>query len=289
MTRQLKTSGQKRSIQMREMGRSIVESLAADMDRLTVTITDHVACGQKGKIKVGVIANSDVQRSDILQAINGQLGGKMRAVARSFKIAESSQNDRNNVRFDLVGYVVPNVEIIATASDKGKSMKCVASNMFMDASDCIWSKTGDFLYKKSDIETAEELNKFLTECSSSAVRQRKTCDFDIVEAAAGDFISYQSRGEMCFGFVVAADANNAKLMVIAEGEEDPEVIDNFDVQEVAPIDEAQVNFPEEGEMVETSASSIDLNGIVAYYKRWLQMNPSYANQLISRLKAHMFV
>ena len=71
--------------------------------------------------------------------------------------------------------------------------------------------------------------------------------------------------------------------------QDPEVIDNFDVQEVAPIDEAQVNFPEEGEMVETSASSIDLNGIVAYYKRWLQMNPSYANQLISRLKAHMFV
>jgi hypothetical protein len=287
MTRKLQTEGQRRS-KMKEMGKSIIEAMSANLDRLTVNVTAASACGSKGKIRVAVVASSEVTKSDILTSINEKFNGKLRAVARSFRIVETANSDRNNVQVQLEGYVVPNVEIIALSSEQGSRMKCVASNMFLDAGDCIWSKTGDFLYKKSDVETAEELNQFLTECASSTVRMRKTVGFEQVVVASGDFISYMSKGEMCYGFVVASDESNGKLMVLAEGEEDPEVIDTFDVQDQAVINDDQVRFPEEEEMVETSATSVDVNALVNYYKRWFAYNPKYAQTLIDRLKSHSF-
>jgi hypothetical protein len=273
---------------MKEIGKSIIQELAANMDRLTVGIESFKTHGDKSKVRVSVIATSDSNKSDILKSINSQFGGRLRAVARSFRIVESSNADRNNVTFKLQGYVVPNVEIVAASSEQGKKMKCVASNMFMDQSDCIWSKTGDFLYKKSDVETAEELNQFLTECSSTTTRVRKGLDFETVVASAGDFVRYLSKGEMCCGIVVAADETNHKLMVLAEGEEDPEVIDTFDVQDSLPVDDEKVRFPEETDMVETSASAVDINAIVSYYKRWFTYNPNYAQMLIDRLNQHAF-
>jgi len=274
---------------MKEMGKSIIEAMASAMDNnVSVKINEFQTCGSKGKVRVSVVASSDLVKSDILQAINHQFNGKLRAVARSFRVVASQNPDRNNVQVQLEGYVVPNVEVVTASSEQGKKMKCVASNMFLDPADCIWTKTGDFLYKKSEVETSEELNKFLTECSSSNVRMRKTQGFETVVASAGDFISYMSKGEMCYGFVVATDEDNSKLMVLAEGEEDPEVIDTFDVQESTPIDDEQVRFPEEEEYVETSASSVDVNAIVSYYKRWFTYNPQYAEMLISRLKGHAF-
>jgi hypothetical protein len=117
---------------------------------------------------------------------------------------------------------------------------------------------------------------------------RKTNGFSNIVVSSGDFISYMHAGEMCYGFVVASDVDNKKLMVLAEGEDEPEVIDTFDVQAQIPIDDEQVRFPEEEEMVEVSASSVDINAVVNYYKRWLVYNPQYANLLISRLKGHAF-
>lgn len=286
MTRRILTNGQRRNT-MKEMGRSIIDSMA-DLNRLTVNVTDFITCGAKSRVKVAVTAGATSTSSEILGAINEQFGGKLRAVARSFRIVEGSNQDRNNVQISLEGYLVPNVEIIATASEQGQKMKCVAANMFLDQSDCIWSKTGDFLYKKSDIETSEELNQFLTECSSSNIRMRKTAGFEAASVNSGDFISYMSKGEMCYGFVVASDYPNRKLMVLAEGEEEPEVIDTFDVQTSTPIDDEKVRFPEEEEMVETSATSVDVNAIVNYYKRWFTYNPAYAQMLIDRLKGHSF-
>jgi hypothetical protein len=288
MTRKLQTNGQRRK-QMKEMGRSILADLASQMDTCTVKVNAFETKGPKAKVRVSVVANSDATRNDILASINAQFGGKLRAVARSFKIAECSSADVSNVCVQLEGYVVPNVEIVTAASDEGQKMKCVASNMFLDSIDNIWSKTGDFLYKKSDVETAEELNKFLTECSSSHIRQRRAEGFFVVAADCGSFISYMSKGEMCYGFVMASTEDGQQLMVLAEGESDPEVIDTFDVQNKVPIDAEKVNFPEEAEMVETSASSVDINGIVSYYKRWFAYNPQYAAQLIERLKQHAFV
>jgi hypothetical protein len=273
---------------MKEMGRSILDTMASAIDRLTTNITAAATCGSKGKVRVSVIAGADATRSDILSSINAQFGGKLRGVARSFRVVETANSDRNNVQVQLEGYVVPNVEIVSASSEEGTKMKCVAANMFMDATDCIWSKSGDMLYKKSDIETSEELNTFLTECASSTVRQRKDAGFENIAVSSGDFISYVHAGEMCYGFVIACDDANQKLMVLAEGEEDPEVIDTFDVQGQAPINDANVRFPEEEEYVETSATSVDVNAIVSYYKRWLQYNPQYANQLIDRLKGHSF-
>jgi hypothetical protein len=273
---------------MKEIGRSIIAELASTMDRLSVSVLDFESCGDKGKVKVAVVASENTSKQDVFKAINAQFKGKLRAVARSFKLVESSSSDVNNVRFELQGFVVPNVEIIEASSEEGTKMKAVASNMFMDDQDCIWHKTGDFLYKKSDIETSEELNNFLKECSSSNVRQRKSSGFNTILANAGDFISYLTKGEICCGFVIATDTENQKLMVIAEGEDDPEVIDAFDIQDTATIDEDKVKLPEEDEMVETSSSAIDINAIISYYKRWFQYNPQYANMLIDRLKKHAF-
>jgi hypothetical protein len=274
---------------MKEMGRSILDSIMASGDNLSVNVTAASVCGSKGKVRVAVVAGSDATKADILSAINQKFSGKLRGVARSFKVVETANSDRNNVQVQLEGYVVPNVEIVAQASDEGKVMKCVAANMFMDAQDCIWSKSGDMLYKKSDVETSEELNSFLTECASSNVRMRKDTAFENIVVSSGDFISYVHAGEMCYGFVVASDEQNQKLMVLAEGEEDPEVIDTFDVQSQVPINDANVRFPEEEEFVETSATSVDVNAIVSYYKRWFAYNPQYATQLIERLKQHAFV
>jgi hypothetical protein len=288
MTRRLLTQGQRRT-KMKEMGKSIIETMAANLDILTVNVKDFQVCGSKGKVKVAVVANSSSTKTDIRNAINEKFQGKLRAVAGSFNIVESANSDRSNVQIALEGYVVPNVEIVATASDEGKTMKCVAANMFLDQADCIWSKTGDFLYKKSDVETSEELNRFLTECSSSNVRMRKQEKMGTLEVSSGNFISYLSSGEMCCGFVIATDDTNKKLMVLAEGEEDPEVIDTFDVQSQIPIDDEKVAFPEEEEFAEMSASAgVDVNALTSYYKRWFVYNKQYANELISRLKSYSF-
>jgi hypothetical protein len=288
MTRKLQASGQRRMV-MKEMGKSIIEAMSATMgDTLTVNVKNFEVCGNKSKVRVAVVASAGSTKTDIRNAINEKFQGKLRAVAGSFSIVESSNADRSNVQATLEGYVVPNVEIVTASSEEGKTMKCVAANMFLDQADCIWSKTGDFLYKKSDVETSEELNRFLTECSSSTVRMRKADKLGSTEVSSGNFVSYLSEGEMCYGFVIATDEANQKLMVLAEGEEDPEVIDTFDVQTQVPVDDEKVAFPEEEEFTETSAAGIDVNALVSYYKRWFQYNKQYAEQLISRAKGHSF-
>lgn len=288
MTRRLQTQGQRR-LKMKEIGRSIVETLASSIDSLTAAVTDYKVCGEKAKIRVAVVAGDGITKSDILEEINNQFNGKLRAVARSFKVEASNYADPSNVRFNLIGYVVPNVEIISASSRARGAMREVASNMFLDSSDCIWNKTGDFLYRKSDVETAEELNHFLTECSAATSRIKRSYDFETVTASSGDFVSYMSKGEMCYGFVIASDESGNKLMVLAEGEDDPEVIDTFDVQDTAIVDDAKVRFPEETEMVEVSSANVNLDAIISYYKRWFQYNPAYAQQLIDRLKSYVFV
>ena len=266
---------------------SIIEAMTKDFDRFTVKINDFKTCGSKAKVNVSVVAADSVEKADILSGINEQFNGKLRAVPRSFRVVSSAQANQNNVKLDLEGYLVPNVEIIAASSEEGSKMKCVASNMFLDEKDVIWSKAGDFLYKKSEVETAEELHSFLSECTASSVRLKKEKGFDTLTVASGDFISYLSKGEMCFGFVLASDDANAKLMVLAEGEDEPEVIDAFDVQNTVPIEDDKVKFPEEEEIV-TASSAVDINAVVNYYKRWFAYNGSYAQLLIDRLKSYIF-
>jgi hypothetical protein len=130
MTRRLLTSGQARQRRnnMKEMGKSILETMASAIDNntLTVNVSDFQTCGSKGRIKVSVVASSDTTKSDILKSINEKFDGKIRAVARSFRIVESANADRNNVQFSLEGYVVPNVEIVSASSEQGAKMPQIA-------------------------------------------------------------------------------------------------------------------------------------------------------------------
>jgi len=287
MTRKLLASGQRR-MKMREIGKAILSEIAGSVDRLSVSLEDFKVKNTTAKATFKVVAASEYSKADILSAINEKFGGKLRAVARSFRLTENSSADASNVMCHIEGYLVPNVEVIEAHSERGKVMSCVASNMFMDDADCIWNKSGDFLYKKSDVETSEQLEAMLSEVSSEGgfARQRKANDFKITTPSAGSFISFTHQGEMGYGFVVATDTSNKKLMVLADGEDEPEVIDDFQVKDQYEVDGDELRQPEE---VECSSDSVSVDKLVQYYKRVYSYNQPFLDGLIGRIKGYSFI
>jgi len=274
--------------QMKKLG-SEIASTVAQASRHSALIQDFQVCGTQAKIRVQVVASDTVSRKEILSGLNEKFQGKLRAVPRSFRITESSSADRNNVIATVEGYVVPNVQVIVASDERAGKMKEVAANMFLDDSDCIWNKTGEFLYKKSDVETSEGLQALLAECSSEGARPTRMRKADAFlgpqEISSGDFVSYMNRGEMGCGFIIAADPANRKVMVLAQNEEEPEVIDAFQVQDVLAMDETQIKYPQEQEL----SGAVDVNALLAYYKRMYIYNPSYFQELENRIRGYAFM
>jgi hypothetical protein len=102
---------------------------------------------------------------------------------------------------------------------------------------------------------------------------------------SGDFVTFMGKGEVMAGFVVAQDEAKGAFMVLACTEDEPEVIEAFDIQERINLDADKVNYPQEAEM----SGAVDINALIAYYKRLYQYNPQYFVELERRIRSYSFM
>lgn len=270
------------------MGSEILTALALEEASSAIQIENFEVQGLSAKVRLRIVSSAEVAKEDLVRQLNAKFKGSLRAVANSFRLVDSNGADASSVVSTVVGYVVPNVEIV-TASEATGRMKEVASNMFMDEADNIWSQAGDLLYKKSGIETSDSLTEMLTECSSEGAapsRLRKCVDFDSVEASAGDFVTYMSKGEMLNGFVVAKDQSSGSLIVLASTDDSVEVISTFAVQASVSPKEDELKAPLESEI---AGGAVSVSQLVQYYKRLYAYNAAYFAQIENRIKGYSFI
>ena len=272
---------------MKKTGLEILSMATASDASGSVQIEDFAVKGMRAKVRVKIVASADTSKQEIIGQLNAKFNGKLRAVPKSFKLTEQSSGNPKAVIVHAIGFVVPNVEVIEAATAAGR-MTEVASNMFLDESDCIWNQTGGFMYKKSDVESAEALEALLAECSSegqTVTRMKKREEFAVMAGVtSGDFVTFMGKGEVMAGFVVAAD-DLGKFMVIACTEDEPEIIEAFDIQERIKLDNDKINYPQEAEM----SGAIDINALIAYYKRLYTYNPQYFVELERRIRSYSFM
>jgi hypothetical protein len=268
--------------------RSILDKMVEN-SRCTVTIDQYQVNedAKAARVRMRVVANADATKADIVEAINGKFGGALRAVPSSFVLCSDSTERSNGIVAYADGYVVPNIEVIEVSSDKAGTFKELACNMFMDEADCIWTQAGNFLYKKSGVESSDNFNELLSVCAAEGApvtRMKRTAPFTALAAAGGQFVTFLAKGEMCAGFVVATDPATKQLMVLAANETEPELIPSFSVASVQHLTD-DVKYPTEVEM----SGVVDINALIAYYKRVYQYNPAYFAQLESRIRSHAFI
>jgi hypothetical protein len=272
---------------MKKTGISIVNSLTASNQ--SIAIEDFEVRGTKARIKVKIVASAETSKSELLTALNDKFNGKLRAVPKSFKLTAESSANPKQVVLHAIGYVVPNIEVVEASADNMGRMREVANNMFLDESDCIWNQTGGFMYKRNDVESADALQTLLAECASEgsvATRMKRRPEFPTIAGIqSGDFVTYMSKGEMMCGYVLASDAKTNNYMILASTETEPEIVEAFAIQDRIKIEEGSVQFPQEKEM----AGAIDVNALIAYYKRVYSYNPAYFAELERRIRSFSFM
>jgi hypothetical protein len=284
---------------------SVAANLAAEKVP-TINLIGYALAGD-GLARVVVdVMHTRASREDhalVGQSLSKIFDNKLMAVCGSFQSVDKAPYSER-----VEGIVRVNTQSVAF--QEGMSgFRSVSSNIFMDDEEKMWvlrkTEAGDLLVKGTGIEDHESLKGLLdVVCSSgyslSSEYKKATAKLSAKQKAVvgGHFIAFvsNSSGEVNFGFVVASDEANDKLIVLpvgAEPESEGEVVDKVAVVESFNIED----FPEpemsEQEQMDqavcTARGVVNLSTLLAFYKKVFARSPAFYAEFAKRARAHAFM
>jgi hypothetical protein len=266
-----------------------------------VEIQNYVIAGD-GRARVMIeVTHNEASRKDanvIASALKTRLGGKLEAVAGSFKSLEKGRYTER-----LVG-VVAAVRQAIPFSEGMNGFKAVASNMFMDDEKDMWvlrkTEAGGLLVKTTGIDDDMSLIGMLDACASDGFRNspeygRMAAMASSIEKSVegGNFVSYVNNdNRVVCGYVVASVDGGDDIVVLPVGATEGETIKKAAVTEIH-----QAEFPEyvqsgdeeAATVVAAARGNIDINFILDYYKKVYARNPAFYDAFAQRLQSHQFM
>lgn len=247
------------------------------------------------RVQISVIGD----RKSHIEAFDEEIRAKgLRVVESSDRLVEYNPNLQKSV----ITLMVARNQVTREASTTNKArMMAIASNMFVDADNSVWAEEGGMLVKNDNIETAEHLEKILTASSHLA----KTVDSDArasYAALAGDsyhkpavesgmYISYEHKGQIYDGFVVALSEDESQAIVQPRPDDAANpypdhrislshVIDSFDLKELT----TEVPKVPASEKMVVAAAGTTLTQALTYYRKMFSYNPAYFQKMAALIR-----
>lgn len=247
------------------------------------------------KVLMTVVHKGDSHKNPetMREVIAATFGQKMEAVASTFRTV-----DAGPLSTSVVGIVRVRTEAVAfDESVSSEDFRCVSSNIFIDNEEQMWSlragTNGKMLVKNTGIGDDESLHELLTaKCSAYQGGAADMVAHCSVEPQAGQLFTFISAsGELSFGYVIAStDIDSVPVATLDNPEAVPvlksamiDLINDQNIEQPALSTEEQINIT-----VSTSRGVVDVNQIVAYYKRVYGHNANFFKELESRIRSHSF-
>lgn len=242
--------------------------------------------------------NSKADHSKVGEALTRLFGGKLTAVASSFKSIEKAPYTEK-----IDGFVSVNSEVQPYVEGM-QGLRSVSSNMFMDDEEKMWvlrkTESGDLLVKSTGIEDHHDLANLLNACCSSGYslssegrkHNQELAQFQ-GSVQGGDFIKYVSlsTGEAKVGFAVASTEEGLIVLPSDGGDEEEipkeAVVEQYDDSE---LPEDQMPESESAEIgVALARGTADINFMLDYYKRVYARSPAFYAEFAKRVRSHAFM
>lgn len=233
------------------------------------------------------------------QAIRAKFDNRVEIVPGSFSaISSDAFSDTITGVVRVIRQTMPFVE------GQTKGFTSFASNMFMDTEKNIWAlkhtDSGQLLVQTSTMEDEDSLNDLLSSFSSAGARFtpefRSFSSTSSASVIGGDLVQFvNKKAETAIGYIVATveeEAAPSRLMVLENGEEQPEVIaQSLVIQKLDSSDAPKVD--EQSSLMQSiiaaTQSNVTLNDMLEYYKKVFARSPEYYSMWSDRLKSHAFI
>lgn len=247
--------------------------------------------------------HSREDHSLVAESLSSIFDRKLACVSGSFHSVDKAPYSER-----LEGVMRVNTESVAFTEGMN-GFRSVSSNIFMDDEEKMWAlrktEAGDILVKGTGIEDHESLRGLLdVVCSggyslSSEYRKAMSSVSSMqAQVTGGSFVGYVSStsNEVKFGFVVASDETDGKLIVIptdAGDEDEGEVVDreavtaDYDTEE---FPEPEMSEQEQMDQAVCAARGVaDLTTLLAFYKKVFARSPAFYAEFAKRARAHVFM
>lgn len=188
--------------------------------------------------------------------------------------------------------------IVLTEDNRGQ-FKSIASNMYMDNDDKLWSlkktEAGDILissHASDELQVMQGLMKSVASSVSQDVAQRMSvADRSRQSIQGGDLALFVSEaGSIELGYVAAASVNHdgtdAGLAVVTRLNEDVQQIDRNMV--VAFVNGNELDVDEDAQLEAVAAGNINMERIAEYYRKVFIRRPEYYEMFMERFRNHVF-
>lgn len=228
----------------------------------------------------------------ILNAVSRLTGGKFVPVKGSFQAIAS-----NSITMSVEGIVgALEQRIVLTESNQGQ-FKAVASNMYMDEEERLWSlrKTdaGDILIKSHASDDLEVMNHLMTCVASTSVGHMEALPASAnlsrerAGVQGGDLVKYvNSQGRVGMAFAVASvekEGADCGLVVVNTNNDIEQIDRNMIISAIASSD---IEADDTAEMEAVAAGNYSLEFIADYYRKMFMRRPEYFEAFWQRFTSH---
>lgn len=241
---------------------------------------------------VGTIV-ATASADQVYSAVRKLTDGKFIPVEGAFQAIAS-----NPITKSVEGVVAIKDERIVLDDNNRSAFKAVASNMYMDTEDHLWSlrktEAGDILIKAHAADEAEVMNQLMAcVASSSSVGQMEAIPASAnlsqkrAEVQGGDLVKYVNKEGNCdMAFVVASVDNGSEDLGVAivNRSNETEMVDRNLIVDVVPA--TQIEFDETAELQAVAAGNYSVEMIADYYRKMFMRRPEYFEAFWQRFKNH---
>jgi len=270
----------------------------------TVNILGHVSAGPGLARVFANVVHTKESRQDhslVAAAFTRAFMNKATPVEGSFHAM-----DKAPFSVKVTGIVRANTQAVAF-SEGMSGFRSLSSNVFADKEDEMWvlrkSANGDLLVKSTGIEDDAGLANLLDVCCSSASLS-SDCTGTLTSLSSvqhnvqgGDYIQYVSptSREVLFGFVLASDEAEGKLVVLSHDapSSEGEVISKQAVTQTFDTDQfpdVEFNESESMELAMSSArGAVDIPRLLDYYRKVFARSGDYYNRFAAQVRSHCFM
>lgn len=275
-----------------------------DLNKAGLPVIDlkHFAVAGSGLARiVANVVHTDASRQNpelVTQAIAKKFENQLQAVAGSIHVVDSGP-----LTDTITGVLGVQRETIAVnGSDNLKGFKAVASNMYLDDEDRMWTlnttAAGNLLVRANGVEDDAALLNMLSAVASAAQTSTESVNLRAVASsvrqslAAGQYVSYVNvNNVLAHGYIVAM-AGDETALVLAPGQEEAETINvNAVVASHEISDEVLLDLDEDEKTqiaIASARGAVPIEAMVDYYRRVFIRSPEYFQQFEQRLRGHAF-
>lgn len=276
------------------------------LKRPIVSVSSYAVLGSGlARINASVIhaAGSREDHALVTKSLSKYFDNKLAVVEGSFRCYS-----KNSVSEQISGLIRVNTECVALTDENEGSFRALSSNIYVDNEDKMWqlraSEGGRLLVKETGIGDEDALESLLQHAikggssfssaeqvslSNAAEIANKICS----TLEGGSYVVYASSltNKTEHGFVVAT-AEDGFIVVSSDTGAEELVKPAAIVEQLATEQMPSAELSEQEKIdiaVSTSRSGVNVNQIVAYYKKVYGQHKEFFAELSKRIRGHAFI